>query len=122
LAGQRRPSRCAGARQVLRRRVSGGADFSRSPRFFEFRFPLAPITHGNTLKELAQTTIKNALMLMHFEPVCHDPCKQRAGGFVPGVMKPAHAKIQNPDMLSWLENSIRAAVYLTLHPYYSAFS
>jgi hypothetical protein len=32
------------------------------PSFFEVRFPLAPITHrnrnGNSLKELAQTTIK----------------------------------------------------------------
>jgi hypothetical protein len=32
------------------------------PSFFEFRFPLAPIKHGNrngnSLKKLAQTTIK----------------------------------------------------------------
>jgi hypothetical protein len=41
---------------------AGRADLADRPSFFEFRLPLAPITHGNrngnSLKKLAQTTIK----------------------------------------------------------------
>ena len=40
----------------------GRVDLADYPSFFEFRFPLAPIKHGNrngnSLKKLAQTTIK----------------------------------------------------------------
>jgi len=50
---------------------AGRADLADRHSFFEFRFPFAPITHGNrtggtgTPSKLAQTTIKNALILMH---------------------------------------------------------
>ncbi|MDB6008737.1 MAG: hypothetical protein JWL65_987, partial [Gammaproteobacteria bacterium] len=41
---------------------AGRVDLADHPSFFEFRFPLAPITrrdrNGNSLKKLAQTTIR----------------------------------------------------------------